>query len=122
METTTAAAVRGYTGPRLKHFVITALIVIPIIFAIAVSQDGPPAAPARIAQHIQQDRNQLVSQPLNLNDRSNPLLNGKELYPTINARVRRIDAELAGWQVTGKPEDVEKRRALVAERKQLTGE
>jgi hypothetical protein len=67
-------------------------------------------------------RQALVAQPLNLNSQS-ALLRGPNLVKTVNARVKEIDLQLQALRTaTGRPEDIDRRNTLLAERKRLTGE
>jgi hypothetical protein len=113
-----------YTGPRLKHFAIVTAVVVPLVFVAVWSR--PPDE--RTTTEAEQERKtriaaraHLVSQPLDLNSKA-AVVRGGEMYQTIKARVKAIDAELRNWQVSGRPEDIDRRRTLQAERKLLTGE
>jgi len=67
-------------------------------------------------------RQTVVAQPLNLNSQ-NALVRGPDLIKTVNARVKAIDIQLLNLRTaTGRPEDLDRRAALLAERRSLTGE
>lgn len=68
------------------------------------------------------DRRTMATQPLDLNSQK-ALVRGPDLIKTVNARVRAIDLQLQDLRTaTGRPEDVDRRNSLLAERKSLTGE
>jgi len=67
-------------------------------------------------------RKTLVAQPLDLNSQ-NAFVRGPELFKTVNARVTEIDRQLRDLRTaTGRPEDIDRKNALLVERKRLTGE
>jgi hypothetical protein len=65
-------------------------------------------------------RKAVAAQPSDSKSKS-ALLRGRDTVPTVGARVAAIDLELRNLQVTGRPEDLDRRLALLAERKSLTG-
>jgi hypothetical protein len=81
------------------------------------------SARVRALSHQRESARQTVAaQPLDLNSQS-ALVRGPDLIKTVNARVKAIDLQLRDLRTaTGRPEDVDRRAALLAERKSLTGE
>jgi hypothetical protein len=78
------------------------------------------AAKERQAQTAAQQR--VVKQSIDFNAKTSPVQGPARLYPTVQTRSKVIDGELRAWQVTGRPDDVDRRRELLAEWKRLTGQ
>jgi hypothetical protein len=110
-----------YTGPDLKQVAIAAIIISPVVFAIALSSEHKEQRGLQLQKEKEAARQAVAAQPLDSKSKS-PLLRGRDLTQTVDARVAAIDLELRNLQATGRPEDLDRRLALLAERKSLTGE